>query len=246
MLSDKVLAAYNNQITAELYASNLYLAMGAYFDALAYRGFGNWLRVQSEEERGHALRIIDIVVDRGGDVDIQSIEATSARFESPVAVFEQVLAQEREVTRMFHDLSNLAEQESDHTTLAELEWFLLEQVEEERVAGDILKEVRRVQDNLSGMLVLDREVSRACCRKRPTACCPIAWVLLQGASETQFATVNWSGQWDSNPRSQPWEGRMLPLHHARKCAQIHCRRIRSLCQAFVVLTATALVALPND
>ena len=159
MLSDKVLAAYNKQITAELYASNLYLAMGAYFDALAYRGFGNWLRVQSEEERGHALRIIDIVVDRGGDVDIGDIEATSARLESPVAVFEQVLAQERKVTRMFHDLSNLAEQESDHTTLAELEWFLLEQVEEERVAGDILKEVRRVQDNLSGMLVLDRELA---------------------------------------------------------------------------------------
>ena len=80
MLSDKVLAAYNNQITAELYASNLYLAMGAYFDALAYRGFGNWLRVQSEEERGHALRVIDIVVDRGGDVDIQRYRSDQCSF----------------------------------------------------------------------------------------------------------------------------------------------------------------------
>ena len=158
MLSDKVLAAYNKQITAELFASNLYLAMGAYFDALAYRGFGHWLRVQSDEERQHAQRIIDIVVDRGGAVDIQNIEEPGT-FESPLAVFEQVVAQERDVTRMFHDLSNLAEQESDHTTLAELEWFLLEQVEEERIAGDILKEVRRVQDNLSGMLVLDRELA---------------------------------------------------------------------------------------
>ena len=65
MLSDKVLAAYNKQITAELYASNLYLAMGAYFDALAYRGFGNWLRVQSERNVGTRCEIIDIVVDRG-------------------------------------------------------------------------------------------------------------------------------------------------------------------------------------
>ena len=116
MLSEKMEAAFNKQITAELYASNLYLAMGAYFDAQAYRGFGHWLRLQSEEERQHAIRIIDIVVDRGGDVKIQAIEAPSS-FESPLAVFEQVLAQEERVTRMFHVLSDLAEQERDHTTL---------------------------------------------------------------------------------------------------------------------------------
>ena len=75
MLSEKIEAAFNKQITAELYASNLYLAMGAYFDSLAYRGFGHWLRLQSDEERQHAQRIIDIVVNRGGTVDIQGIEA---------------------------------------------------------------------------------------------------------------------------------------------------------------------------
>ena len=158
MLSKTMEAAYNKQITAELYASNLYLAMGAYFDALAYRGFGRWLRVQSDEEREHAQRIIDIVVDRGGAIDIQNIDAPGA-FESPLSVWEQVVEQERSVTRMFYELSDLAEQESDHTTLAELEWFLLEQVEEERVTGDILKEVKRVQDSPSGMLVLDRELA---------------------------------------------------------------------------------------
>jgi ferritin len=158
MLSEKMEAAYNRQITAELYASNLYLAMGAYFDALAYRGFGQWLRAQSEEERQHAVRIVDIVVDRGGTVDISGIESPGI-FESPLAVFEQVVAQEQSVTRMFHDLSELAEEESDHTTMAELEWFLLEQVEEERTTRDILREVRRVHDSPSGMLVLDRHLA---------------------------------------------------------------------------------------
>ncbi len=158
MLSKSMEAAYNRQITAELYASNLYLAMGAYFDALAYRGFGRWLRVQSDEERQHAQRIIDIVVDRGGAVDIATIEPPG-EFESPLAVWEQVVAQERDVTRMFHDLSNLAGEENDHTTLAELEWFLLEQVEEERVTRDILNEVRRVHASPSGMLVLDRDLA---------------------------------------------------------------------------------------
>ena len=157
MLSEKMEAAFNKQITAELYASNLYLAMGAYFDAQAYRGFGHWLRLQSEEERQHAIRIIDIVVDRGGDVKIQAIEAPSS-FESPLAVFEQVLAQEERVTRMFHVLSDLAEQERDHTTLVELEWFVLEQVEEERVSRDLLRKVRRLQDSPSGMMELDREL----------------------------------------------------------------------------------------
>lgn len=157
MLSDKIEAVFNEQITAELYASNLYLAMGAYFDAQAYRGFGHWFRLQSEEERQHALRIIDIVTDRGGTVDIQHIEPPGT-FESPLAVFEQVVAQERKVTRMFHVISELAERENDHTTLVELEWFLLEQVEEERLSGDILKKVKRLQDSPSGMLELDREL----------------------------------------------------------------------------------------
>ena len=157
MISEKIEAAFNKQITAELHASILYLAMGAYFDALAYRGFGHWLRLQSDEERQHAQRIIDIVVDRGGAVEIQGIEAPSS-FESPVAVFEQVVAQEQNVTRMFHVLSDLAEEESDHTTLVELEWFLLEQVEEERVSSDILKKVKRLHNSPSGMLELDRDL----------------------------------------------------------------------------------------
>lgn len=157
MLSEKMEAAFNKQITAELYASNLYLAMGAYFDAQAYRGFGHWLRMQSEEERQHALRIVNIVVDRGGTVDIQAIEACGT-FESPLAIFEQVLAQEQRVTQTFHVLSELAEKERDHTTLVELEWFLLEQVEEERISRDILKKVERLQDSASGMLELDREL----------------------------------------------------------------------------------------
>ena len=158
MISKKIEAAYNKQITAELYASNLYLAMGAYLDSLAFRGFGHWLRLQSDEERQHAVRIINIVVDRGGTVEILDIEAPGS-FESPLAVFEQVVAQEQSVTRMFHDLSNLAEEESDHTTLVELEWFLLEQVEEERISGDLLKKVRLLQDSPSGMLELDRDLA---------------------------------------------------------------------------------------
>lgn len=158
MISKKIEAAYNEQITAELYASNLYLAMGAYFDSQAFRGFGHWLRMQSEEERQHALRIIDIVVDRGGSVEIHDIEAPGS-FESPLAVFEQVVAQEQKVTRMFYDLSNLAEKESDHTTLVELEWFLLEQREEERVSGDLLKKVTLLKDSPSGMLELDRDLA---------------------------------------------------------------------------------------
>ncbi len=157
MISEKIEAAFNKQITAELHASILYLAMGAYFDALAYRGFGHWLRLQSDEERQHAQRIIDIVVDRGGAVEIQGIEAPDS-FESPLAVFEQVVAQEQKVTRMFHVLSDLAEEESDHTTLVELEWFLLEQVEEERVSSDILKKVKRLHNSPSGMLELDRDL----------------------------------------------------------------------------------------
>ena len=159
MLSESIRTALNKQITDELYASHLYLAMAAYFESQALPGFAHWMRVQSDEERAHALRVIDMVVNRGGDIVIQGIEAPSPRMGKPLAVFENALAHEQEVTQMIHNLYALAEKENDYTTQAELQWFLVEQVEEERVTGDIVQQLKRVQDDPSGLMMLDRELA---------------------------------------------------------------------------------------
>ena len=159
MLSKTIQAALNKQITDELYASHLYLAMAAYFESQALPGFAHWMRVQSDEERGHALRVIDMVVNRGGDIVIQGIDAPNGSFSTPLAVFELAFTHEQAVTQTIHDLYALAERENDYTTQAELQWFLVEQVEEERITGDIVQQLRRVQDDPGGLMMLDRELA---------------------------------------------------------------------------------------
>ena len=105
MLSDKVLAAYNKQILLN-YTPQISTWLWEHISMLLPTAvLETGCECKAKRNVGTRCESSTSCVDRGGDVDIQSIEATSARFESPVAVFEQVLAQEREVTRMFHDLS---------------------------------------------------------------------------------------------------------------------------------------------
>lgn len=84
MLSEKITKVLNKQIQAELYASNLYLAMSAYADAQNLPGFARWMRLQSEEERGHALRIFDYLGDREARIEIGEVKQPPAKFGSPL------------------------------------------------------------------------------------------------------------------------------------------------------------------
>jgi ferritin len=67
--------AINQQIVREMYSSNLYLAMSAYFASINLNGFSNWMHVQAEEEMMHALKFFDYLIDRGGKVKIGQIAA---------------------------------------------------------------------------------------------------------------------------------------------------------------------------
>ena len=74
MISDKLCAALNKQINAEMYSSYLYLSMSAWFEDRSLSGFGNWMRVQAEEETFHAMKMFDYVIERGGRVVLESIQ----------------------------------------------------------------------------------------------------------------------------------------------------------------------------
>jgi ferritin len=151
MLSKTIFTALNDQITHELYASQLYLAMSAYFEAQSLPGFARWMRVQSEEEREHAMKFFDFIGDRGGAVELQAIDQPPGEFQSPLDVFEQALHHEQKVTSQIHAIYALA--------LAMLHWFISEQVEEEKNAGQIIEQLKMTGGQSGALLMLDRELA---------------------------------------------------------------------------------------
>ena len=157
-MSESVSTAYNDQIHLEFESNYAYLQMAAYFNAHNLQGFSNWMRAQAAEEQMHALKFIDFVLDRGGNVRLQPIAAPRGEFSSPLEVFEASLEHERKVTAAIHQLYTHAVAESDYASVPLLQWFISEQVEEESTVGQIVEQLRMVGDNATALLMLDREL----------------------------------------------------------------------------------------
>jgi ferritin len=156
-MSPVVHEAINRQINAELGASYSYLAMSAFCARKAFNGCAHWLRLQSQEEYGHAMKLYDFLIARDGTVELKAMAEPKASYESIGAVFEAALIQEQEVSRQIDSLYELAFKERSYAALVELQWFLTEQVEEEKSAREIVAKFRLVGDDPASLLDLDRE-----------------------------------------------------------------------------------------
>jgi ferritin len=160
MLSDKMQAALNNQLNAELYSGYLYLSMNAYFKALNLDGFANWMYYQAQEELTHGMKFYDFINQRGGQVTLDQIEAPPTSWESPLAVFEATLVHEQKVTGLINDLMEVALSERDHATQIFLQWFVSEQVEEEESVGGVLEQLKLMGTAKGGLFMIDRELAK--------------------------------------------------------------------------------------
>ncbi len=152
--------AINEQIKDELYSAYLYLSMAAYFESTSLPGLARWMRIQSQEEVTHAMKLFDFVNERGGRVELRAIEQPPVEFESPRAVFEATYEHEQKVTGLIHGLYELALQENDYATQVMLHWFIDEQVEEEDSVSQILDMLERIGDKDQGLIMLDRELGQ--------------------------------------------------------------------------------------
>ena len=155
MLTDRLQDQINRQINSELYSAHLYLSMSAYFETLSLTGFAHWMKLQYHEEVAHALKLFDFVNDRDGRVVLHSIEQPPVEFESPHTVMCMALEHERSVTSMINDLYALAVSERDYPSHVLLEWFVAEQVEEEKVLTELVDHMDLIGDDGTGLLILD-------------------------------------------------------------------------------------------
>lgn len=156
MLSEKIEEALNDQMNAEMYSSYLYLAMSADFASRSLNGFAHWMRLQAHEESLHAMKFFDFILDRGGKANLKAIDAPPATFGTPLEAFTAVLEHERKVTDLIHRLVELTTREGDHASAPFLQWFVAEQVEEEKTASDIMDQLRLVGDQAAGIFMIDQ------------------------------------------------------------------------------------------
>jgi ferritin len=160
MLSKKLLTALNDQINAELGSAYQYLAMAAWFESANLEGSAAWMRRQSREEVAHAMKIFEFVHDCDGRVKLGAIAQPKGQFASVLGVWEAALKQEQHVTARIHALHRLAADERDLPTQTMLQWFVTEQVEEEKTARSILEQVRMIGGSTSAIYFLDRHLGK--------------------------------------------------------------------------------------
>ncbi|TWV11146.1 ferritin [Bacteroidaceae bacterium HV4-6-C5C] len=156
MITEKLQNAINEQITAELWSANLYLAMSFYMEKEGYSGMAHWLKRQWSEETGHACALAGYVIRRGGKAKVDKIDVVPNDFGTPLEVFEQVYKHERRISELVDKLVDVAAAEKDKASQDFLWGFVREQVEEEATAMSIVDMVKKAGE--SGIFFIDAKL----------------------------------------------------------------------------------------
>src|SRR3712207_382410 len=145
MLSERLVDAFNAQISREFAASHQYVAIGAWYAEQTFPKLAGFFYKQAEEERAHAMKMVNYLLDRDAKVDFGAIAQPRADFPDHVAPISAALDQERTVTVDISSLFQVSREVSDFQSEQFLHWFLEEQVEEEASMTDLLAVAERTR-----------------------------------------------------------------------------------------------------
>jgi ferritin len=160
MIGKAMQDAINDQINKELYSSYLYLSMAAYFEDKNLPGFAHWMHVQEGEEREHGMKFYGHLIGRGGRVELKAIAAPATDWKTSLELFEEVAAHEAKVTASINALYELALKEKDYPAQVLLQWFINEQVEEEKNAAEIVANLKLIDARGTAVLMLDHTLGK--------------------------------------------------------------------------------------
>jgi ferritin len=160
MISKNMQKALSDQMGREFSSAYLYLAMAGKATEMNLKGTAGWLEAQEGEERAHGMKFYSYLKEQGAVIAFAPLEAGAVKSESLLAMFEQVLGHEKKVTRWIYDLVELAQAEKDYATLAFLQWFITEQVEEESNACEIIAQLKMIGDKSSAIFMIDHQLGK--------------------------------------------------------------------------------------
>jgi len=159
MLNEKVTKLINEQITKELFSAYLYLDMSNYYIESGLAGFGNWFKVQAQEERDHALLFMQYLQNNGDKVTFSEVKAPNITFSAYNVPLEESLKHEQYVTASIDNIYNEAFLIKDHRTMQFLDWFIKEQGEEEKNSEDLILKYNVFGTDAKGLYMLNSELA---------------------------------------------------------------------------------------
>ena len=158
MLSEKVAALLNEQVNKEFYSAYLYLDFSNYFEARGLDGFANWYKIQAQEERDHAMLMLQYLQNNGGKATLETIAKPDKELTGRLQVLELGLEHERYVTSLIHTIYEAAQKAKDFRTMQFLDWFVKEQGEEETNASDLVTKMELFGGDAKALYMLDSEL----------------------------------------------------------------------------------------
>jgi ferritin len=159
MLSETMKNALNGQVLMEAQSSQIYLAMASWAEIQpGLEGVSQFFYRHSDEERMHMLKLIGFINERGGFAVIPALEQPQATYPSLQHAFKELLKHEMAVSAGINDLVHIALQEKDYATHNFLQWYVAEQIEEERLARTLNDKLEMIGDDKSGLYLFDRDI----------------------------------------------------------------------------------------
>ena len=158
MLDKKVRDLINEQITKELYSGYLYLDFANYYYDQGLDGFANWYDVQAQEERDHAMMMRTYLHDNGEKVELLEIPKPDKEYSSLADPLKYGLEHEQYVTSLINTIYKAARDVDDFRTMQFFDWFVKEQLEEEKNADDLIKKYELFGSDPKGLYALNQEL----------------------------------------------------------------------------------------
>ena len=159
MLDAKVVQLLNQQVNKEFYSAYLYLDFSNYYYDQELNGFGNWYKIQAQEERDHAMLFMQYLQNNGERVELDAIAKPGVALAGNKQVLQAGLEHERYVTSLIHDIYEAAYAVKDFRTMQFLDWFVKEQGEEENNADGLVKKYELYGEDPRSLYMLDSEMA---------------------------------------------------------------------------------------
>lgn len=153
----KVSRLLNEQIAKELYSAYLYLDFSIFYEAQGLDGFANWYMIQAQEERDHAMLFLKYLQNNGENVTLEAIDKPDKILNTLMDPLKAGLEHEQYVTSLINDIYGAAYEVKDFRTMQFLDWFVKEQLEEEKNADDMIKKMELFGNDSKGLYSLDSE-----------------------------------------------------------------------------------------
>ena len=155
---DKVASLLNTQVNKEFYSAYLYLEFSNFYTEQGLAGFANWYKVQAQEERDHAMLMIQYLQNNDCPVTLEAIDKPDAELHDNMDPLKAGFKHEQYVTSLIHTIYEAAYEARDFRTMQYLDWFVKEQGEEETNASELIKKMELFGTDAKGLYMLDAEL----------------------------------------------------------------------------------------